>query len=391
MALLNYNDFLFETISTNFETEAKKKLLIACTLKAGASIEERESLLFFIHEGFTDLLFDISSSLNEESFADKFKQMAAAAKEKIKEKGKDYANKFGEKTKAALKYGGQILSPLKAVLGKIGAILLKMWDIAKNTAMESVAKAKDKITSKVKGLLKDSDAKRKLTDEAGNLKSIGVASVKWATGGIVNSMSTAGQAAATTDESIGFLKMYETAFYFAAAETLNEGYDLNDITRELEIFESGHHAEAKGGIHIPFISAIMTKLAHMPPFSMFHKIEDAVAKSAEKGLNKFSILASKIADAPGPFKFPVIAGLVGIAAGYLAESNFKHGIIELRDIAEKALGFAIPGFGLIIKFMKYGGLALATYGVIQNLIGGEEKKKTEEPEETKEDGQENKE
>lgn len=374
--MLNYAEFLIETYDVQHTTKSKEAFLMACAVKGGASLDESESLQFFIHEGFIDTLFETCLSLNEESFADKFKALADSAKEKIKEKGKDYVDKLGAKSQAALKFGGQILGPLKTVLGKVKEILMKAWNLAKDSARASVEKAKEKIKEKLKPYLKDSDKRKKIAEEAKNLSAMGSAIAKWATGDFVSELAKGGQKAATTEESCDYFTAFESAFYYAAAETLKENYTLEEIITECELFESGH-SESGGGLNIPFISAIMNKLAHMPPFSMFHKIESNVSSAAETGLERMSILATKIATAPGPFKFPVVAGLVGIAAGYLAETAFKNGVISLQELAAKGLGFAIPGFGIAIKFMKYGGLALAVHGVINELIGGEGKE--EEP------------
>ena len=373
--MLNYTEFLIETYDVNHTAKSKEVFLLACAEKGGASLEESESLQFFINEGLIDTLFETCLSLNEESFADKFKALAAAAQEKIKEKGKEYADKLGAKSQAALKFGGKLMAPLKSVLGKVKEVLLKAWNMAKDAARASVEKAKEKIKEKIQPYLKDSDKRKKITEEAKNLAAMGGAVAKWATGDFIGELAKGGETAATAEES--YTQAFESAFYYAAAETLTENYTLDEILIECELFES-NHAEAKGGIHIPFISAIMSKLAHMPPFSVFHKIEAKVASAAETGLERMSILATKIASAPGPFKFPVVAGIVGIAAGYLAESTFKKGVMDLQGLAEKGLGFAIPGFGMAIKFMKYGGLALAVYGVINELVGGEKKEEDRE-------------
>ena len=91
--MLNYTDFLIETYDVQHTAKSKEAFLMACAVKGGASLEESESLMFFINEGFVDDLFETCLSINEESFADKFKALADAAKEKIKEKGKEYADK----------------------------------------------------------------------------------------------------------------------------------------------------------------------------------------------------------------------------------------------------------------------------------------------------------
>ena len=369
--MLNYTNFLLETYDVQHDAKSKEAFLMACAIKGGASLDESESLQFFINEGFIDDLFETCLTLNEESFADKFKALAAAAKEKIKEKGKDYADKLGAKSQAALKFGGQIMAPLKTVLGKVKEILAKVWEAVKSMAKSAVESSKEKLLPKIENLVKDSDKKRSLAEEAKNLSVMATACVKWATGDYVGDLAKGGAKAATTEESLTYDRAFESAFYYAAAETLNEGFTLEDILIECKLFENAH-GEAKGGIHIPFISSIMSKLSHVPPFSVLHKIEAAVEKSAEKGLNKVSILASKIAGAPGPFEFPVVAGLLAIVVGHIAEEQAHH-LLDITEAGEKLLGFAIPGFGLAMKLMKYGGLALALHGVIQHLVGGDKK------------------
>jgi hypothetical protein len=380
MSLLTYNDFLLEGYSVHHEQESKKALLIACADVAGASIEEKESLSYFINEGYVNELFDLASDINESSFAEKFKQLAINAKEKIKEKGKDYVKKLGDKTQAALKFGGNLLAPLKMVLGKIKEVIKKAWDIAKDQTKAAVEKAKEKIREKIKPLLQDSDKRKRIIEELKNLQAMASSSVKWLGGGFIDAIEKSGEKAAITEESEDYFKAFESAFYYAAAETLYEGYTLESVLEELALFEE-EHGKAKGGIHIPFISSVLSKLAHTPPFSAFHKIEDAVAAKAEKGLNAFSVFMTKVASAPGPFEFPVIAGLVGIAAGYLAETQFKKGLLDLQSVAEKSLGIVIPGFGIIIKVLKYGGLALVIHGVINEIVGGEGKEDKEEKKE----------
>ena len=85
MGILNYIEFLIETYDIDHSSKSKEVFLLACAQKAGASVEESASLSFFINEGYEKELFEIASEINEESFAEKFKNLAVIAKEKIKE------------------------------------------------------------------------------------------------------------------------------------------------------------------------------------------------------------------------------------------------------------------------------------------------------------------
>lgn len=380
-SLYTYNQFLNELQRYSSDENGKKRLLNVCAIKAGASMFEQESLSFFMNEGFTDDIFSLAFDLNEESYADKFKAMAAKAQDTIKSKGKEYADKIGQGAKAALKFGGQILAPLKAVIAKIGEFLKKAWDIIKSGVQSAIAKAQEKIQQKLEPFLKDSERKRNLIAELGNLKSVGSASIKWATGGILGSIQSAGSKAATTEESLDFNDVLENVIYLAAADTIENDYTLQELQEQLQLFES--HGEAKGGIHIPFISSVMHKLSKFPPFSLIHGIEAKIEKTTEKGLNRFSALASKIANAPGPYEFPVLAGLVALVAGHLVDEHLEHSLENIVEHAQELLGFAIPGFGIATRFMKYGAMGLAVHGIVQHAVGGKEKEEEKEGKEEK--------
>ena len=377
MTLLSYADFLLESYADVNVSAAKKRLLVASARQMGASVLEMESLEFFINEGFTEELFEIAVEINEASFAEKFKEMASRAKEKVKEKGKAALDRMGDASKAALKFGGSIMAPLKAIMAKIGEIVKKAWDKAKEAASSAVNATKDKIKEKLKPYLKDGEERKKITDEIKNLGQMTKAASNWVTDGFVGSMSKSAAKSATMDESKGYMKAFEYAFINSAAILIENGYTVSTIQEELLVLEGGH-GHSEGGLHIPFVSSVMKKVASIPPFSSFHKIEHAVAEKVEGGLNKFSAFLNKVAGAPGPFTFPVIAGLVGIAAGYLAETGFKKSLMSL----EGALGFAIPGWGILIKIIKYTGLALAVYGVVTQLLGQDKEEKDSEEEKT---------
>jgi hypothetical protein len=394
--LLNYDDFL---IKENFVTleQAKGNLLMAVAKQCG-SLEEQESLSFFINEGFTNDLFDIATSLDE-SFAEKFKEMAIKAKERAKELGKAAKDKMSAGAQAALKFGGKITGALKWILGKIKDLLGKMWDWIKGKAQSAVNAEKEKIEKALVGKLKNPEKRQDLVDEVGNMGKIAAASAKFATGGIVDMMAKSAEGAANENEfsvelSINYDEIFEAAFYNAAAQVLDEGYSIEEaeleLTEIMSLYEGGHgDGTSAQGLHIPFVSSVMKKLASVPPFNMLHKVEALIAKGTEKGLNGFSKLATKIADAPGPFTFPVMAGIVSIVAGYMIEQKVKAGFHSFDELLVKAIGVGIPGFGIIYKFMKYGGIALATYGLVKNLLG-KYKDDEKHDEESKEEKPENK-
>ena len=331
-SLYTYEQFLNEIYHYE-EVSAKQRLLTVCAIKAGASIEENESLKFFMNEGYTDELFSLASFVNEESYAEKFKALAQNAQEKIKEKGKTYADKLSKGTQIALKFGGKILAPLKSIIEKI-----------------------------VEHFLSNTTHKKDLIEELSNMKAVAVASVKWATGGILDSMQKSAEKAATTDESL-YIASFESSFYLAAADVIEHDYTYEEIVEQLSLFENDH-----GGVHIPFISSILKKLSSIPPFSLVHGIEAKVNKATEKGLNSFSIIATKIAGAPGPYQFPEMASLVGIVVSHYVDEQLDINLEKIAELAEHLFEIAIPGFGIATRCMKYGSASLAVHGVVQKII-----------------------
>ena len=163
-SLYTYEQFLNEIYHYE-EVSAKQRLLTVCAIKAGASIEENESLKFFMNEGYTDELFSLASFVNEESYAEKFKALAQNAQEKIKEKGKTYADKLSKGTQIALKFGGKILAPLKSIIEKIGELLLKAWDAVKAATLSAIEKSKKEITETVEHFLSNTTHKKDLIED----------------------------------------------------------------------------------------------------------------------------------------------------------------------------------------------------------------------------------
>jgi hypothetical protein len=381
LTLLSYTDFLLETYADVNVSSAKRRLLIASAKQMGASVLEMESLEFFINEGFVNDLFDIATDINEASFAERFKEMALRAKDKIKEKGKAALDKIGDAAKAAVKFGGSIMAPLKAILGKIVDVVKKAWEKAKEAAASAVSATKEKILEKIKPMLKDGEKRKSIADEVKNINQVAKAGTNWIADGFVSAMSKSAAKTATADESRGYIKSFEYAFIESAAILIENGYPISKIKEELLVLEGG----SEGGLNIPFVTTVIKKISDTPPFSWFHKIEHSVADKVEGGLNRFSAFMTKVAGAPGPFTFPVLAGLVGIAAGYLAETSFKKSLISLEGILGFGTGLLIPGWGILIKVIKYTGLALAVHGVISQLVGQDKKDDEDKKDETSSD------
>ncbi len=398
--MLSYAEFLFEIHGKIKADSARENLLRSLSKNL---LNEKEQLVFnfLLKEGFQeDLVFILeneSSSLYEESMLQKAKERFDNAKEKIKELGKEALDSMSDATKNLVKIGGNILKPIKAILEKIGAGIKKAWDAGKQIAQQAVDKFKDKILDKVKNLIKDGDKKKSLIDEMGNLKSMTGAGVKFITGGFVEGLAKGVKKAADADdknESNYFTGYLEAALVTEVTNMINSGYSVDELIESLDndlliMNEGGHGHEDKGGLQIPFVSKIMNKIGHMPPFSYFHDLGSKAEEASNNALNRASIILEKLGGG-GPFKFSLIGGLVGVAVGYYSETFAKTGLFHaINAIA----GFAVPGLGILKSIIGGVGLALAIYGIVKTVVGqgGEDKEETEDTSSEEKDKEKDKE
>lgn len=377
MTLLSYTEFLVETYHGVNLKDAKLRLLKAAA-KDTMALDENEMFLFLLENGYQDLIIEaidtenydlLNESIINEGILDKAKERYQKLKDTVKDKGKEALNKMSDGAKNLLKVGGNILKPVKAIIDKMGGLIKTAWEKVKSITQAAVEKALPKLTSRLKGLVKDGDKKKSLLQEMGDLKAMSSAGLKLVTGGFTKMMGGAAAKAASTDEAV-YINMIESSMVYALAEMIEEGYGTSNLLKEAEEFdysllESDDHGD-KGGLKIPFVSAIMDKIAHMPPFKYFHAIEGKVAKMANNGLARASAIIAKL-DGPGPFNFAIIGGLIGIAAGFAAEQLAKGAVFGAHGAT--ILGFMIPGAGILYKIIKYTGYALAIYGVIKEVVG----------------------
>lgn len=391
--MLSYTEFLFETYGKVKADKAKTDLLLTIS-KRLLNEDENNFFRHLLTEGYRDrIIYAIDNDSYEnlyediandqalhESLLDKAKEKAKAALDKIKEKGKAAAEKMSDGTKALIKVGGNILKPLKMILQKIGEGIKKAWSTAKDLAQQAVEKASEKIREKVKHIIKDGDKKKSLLDELGNMKSMAGAGVKFVTGGFVDSMAKSGEKAATAEESFSYYSYLESAMIVQATALIESGYSLDAITEELSRYTEADidslmesdHGHSEGGLKIPFISALLTKIGHTPPFSYFHDLGSKAEKFANSALEKASYLISKTGG-PGPFEFALMGALVGVAVGYYTETGAKTAVKGIIHALEQALHFTIPGMGIVFSIIKYTGIALAVYGVVKAVAGQGEK------------------
>lgn len=401
MSLYSYIEFLFETYGRVEAKTAKINLLKALSREV---LSEEEQFYFssLLQEGYQDKLIlalesndyqwlieeiAVDESLHESILA-KAKEKAAAIAAKVKEKGKEYLDKISDSSKNLLKIAGNILQPMQAIIKKIGETVKAMWEKGKAIAQAAVEKASEAIQEKVKNLIKDGDKKKSLLTELGNLKQMAGAGLTFLTGGFIQDMAKSAETAAKTDETVSYASYIEAAMINEIAEMINRGEKIEEILENLAavteseilaLFESGGHSA--GGLHIPFISTLMNKIGHTPPFSYFHALGSKAEKIANNALERASYIISKLGG-PGPFEFVIVGSLVGVAVGYYTESGAKSALKAIVGALEKALSFSVPGFGIVLNVIKYTGIALAVYGIIKAVVGQGEKEDAPEEEKT---------
>ena len=340
-----YSEFKSQSI------DAKKYLFEALSKSPHISEEERILSEAILETEQWESIFE--GTLNEESIADKLKAKAKAALKVAKEKGKEYLSDTQE---AIIKIGGSVSSLIQKILGIVKAFIQKAWDYVKGQVEAGYAKSKEKITEAAKGKFKGKADIAK--EEVQNLGSMAKSTAKWF-GGIAGEMGAGLNQAASVKE--GYEEMLETALYLAASDLIVESYDFVEYLKE-----SSDH----GGIKIPFLSALVHKVAEFQPFKALHSTEHAAGAAVNNGLSGISSFLSKVAKAPGPFEFTVVGAVFALVTGYAIKAGVTHIVHELGVSAIGAMIMtALPGIGVILMCMKYTAKGLWVVGICETAIG----------------------
>lgn len=334
-----------------------KILLYEQFLNQGTLLESRRQLLINIFEQFEDVkpfmneavllvnegIFDTAfvdgEDLNEESIMAKMKDKFANAVNIVKQKGKEALTDTQE---TILQLGGKIANVVKLLVSKLAEWVKSALSATQSAFKNAVAASRDKIADKVENI----DDKHLLIDEVKKLKAISVSTVKWLQGGLVNQTAKAADIASKEDSS-------NEAFEIALLESINESIKNGELDFT-DILESGG---------IPFVSAIAHKMHHVPPFNLLDKVKQAAEKVAGGALNRFSVYATKLAGAPGPYEFVAMAAIIGIIAE-----------VQVKGIAKHAILAAVPGLGTILSIISNVAMALAVIGIVEALIKGKDDK-----------------
>jgi hypothetical protein len=331
MSLLNYDQFVLN----NSITESRRQLVLNVLEQFEEVRPVINEAIEIVNLGAFDGFF-IGEELDEANIAQKMKAKFDAAINIAKTKGKDALTSGQE---MIVKLGGNIANIIKLIVSKLKEWVSETFAAAKSHFSGAAATAKDKIGSSVKSV-KD---KNKLADEVKNLKNIAKATGQWVTSGFVADTAKAAGEAAKEDVT--------EAFELAVLTSINEA--IIDGTLDFrDLMESDGH-----GPSIPFVSTIAHKLHHIPPFNLLDKVKQGAEKIAAGTLNKFSYYATKLAGAPGPFEFTILAGIIGVVAE-----------VQFKGVAKHALLHAVPGLGLIASIISNVAMAMAVIAIVESFM-----------------------
>lgn len=331
-------------------------------------INERRQLFINIFEQFDDTkpyineatliveagVFDDLHNYDfiDESIIDKLIDKTRKAVAAAKEKGKAALTKTQE---FLIKTGGKIGVIIKMMVTAVKEYLGKVWKAAQSAYKSTIGKSAAKIKEKIAGM--SASRKDDLADEVKNLGKIAGAMGEWVKSGFIGGISKAADKGAKVDESwIGW------TFELSLLENINEAIKSG----ELDFNEFIN--EAAGPNRIPYVSAIAKKMNEFVPFVILKKVKENMADKAGGVLNTLSVYATKLAGAPGPFKFVALATLIGVVGEVIIKGQAKHAIVAL-----------IPGIGQVAGIISNVAMALALIAAVEAAMGAsEEKPKAEE-------------
>jgi hypothetical protein len=93
-----------------------------------------------------------------------------------------------------------------------------------------------------------------------------------------------------------------------------------------------------------------------------YQVKNAVKDVVGGALDKFSVWATEVTGAPGPYKFVALATLVGILVEMEVKNTFKHAAMDV------VLQMGLPGVGTVIKYTATVAKYLAYVAIIETLL-----------------------
>jgi len=349
MELLTYESYL----NNSKIVEARRQLLVSIFEQFEDMQPVMNEAALVVESGVFDEAFDME--LNEESIMAKMKQKAQQAIQVAKEKGKQALTASQE---MILKLGGNIMNVIKLMIGKLKEWITSMMSAASGVYMNAVKGKSDEIKKHLDEA--GEKTKRLIVKEVEQLKQVTASLRAYIAGGF---SAEAGKAATEVAKSDEIKETFELAVLKALNEAVVSGeLDFTDLLEG-----DGHGDDHGDSLNIPYLTPIVHKLHHFPPFNALHKVKELIEKGAKKGLEKLSVWATELAGAPGPFEFVALAGLIGII-----------GEVQFKGVAKHAILHAVPGLKTIASVISNVALGMAIYAIIETLMDKEDK-----PEEAK--------
>ena len=290
---------------------------------------------------------DLENDVLYENLFKKAKEKLADAKKTLADKGK---KALSDTQEMILAIGGDVAKVIKMAVEAIA----KACKEAFNMAAAAAKKAAEKSIAEIKKSIESMNDKNKISEEIKYAKAMLGAMKAWVMGGFHKEAAKGMQAAAKQEEGFSQYAM-ELALYKSINEAVVSGdLDFTDLVNE-------------AGAKIPFISSIAAKLNKVPPFKQLYAVKNKVKDVVGNALEKFSIWATEVAGAPGPYKFIALATIIGI----IVEMEVKGIGKSLLKVAFHAIPFA----GTIISWAATVAKYLAYIAIIETLLaevsGGE--------------------
>jgi hypothetical protein len=346
-----------QLLDTKFQRSYPKEIVRKLIESNKFKEEENFILEYLVETNQCEKLFEnkerIIEMLNEESFQDWLKDKATKAKEivsKNKEKIKEKSINF------LMKVGTNFQNLIKLIIDNIKEFLLKVWKFIKEQTYKLMGSHEEEMLEKIK---KMNIKKNHLVEEIKNFKTMASGGIKYLTGGVLDDMSSA--LSEISNEQIN-----ENVVLYALAECINEDINFIDNFTKFDISESADsHTEST----IPIISKIASKIGHLFPFNILHKIEDTVKTKTNNILHKISTWLTENVNIDGPFTFEIMGAIMALYVGL----EIKSGLTDfIKEIGISAIGASIlavfPGITLILAIMKYIAKGLWITGIAETAV-----------------------
>lgn len=380
----------------------KESILFEIIKSGYLNVYESQVSMTILENGYINELFNGGVLPNdfyqicESKIIDKLKSWGDNIKKSAKEKIDDVKEKVA-------KMASNIKSFIDFIVENILEFLKKVFDKIKDFVDKALESKKDKIKEQIKKL-KEGDIKE-LKDETKNLKEDLSSITDFLKNNVKDSFKKSLNKASTMDDkdieikdvekelakesyklNDNFLFLIENriwyAFYYMIKEDkrlINEflNNDIDGLIKENKLLDTFNKAKDKVGSIIIKLIKLIKHIEHLPPFKYIHQFESFVSKNTNKFLEYLSVVANKINNVGGPFKYKKIGNIIGLFAG----SNLKSLLTKIissvpslltsfgfSGVALAVLQSALPVLVPILTFLYYTANALWWKDVLDEVL-----------------------